>query len=268
MNNILICGNDSVYKNVLLTMLSYVKHNDSPICVYFLTMDLHEINEKYICLSEEHRTILEKVLKEKNSESKFVSIDCTSTYNEVLGICANALNSYTPYALLRLLSDKIIEEDKVLYIDTDVMVNNSLDELFKIDIDAYEYAGARDYLGRVFINPKYINSGVLYLNLKRIRETDLFGKCITELARTKYAFPDQTVLNKFAKKKKYISDKYNFQHGYNKKCVLKHFCKTILWSKGRVVNIKQSDIERIHKVYKIHAFDDIYEKYNEILKGM
>ena len=268
MNNILICGNDSVFKNVLLTMLSYTKHNDSPVCVYFLTMDLHETNEKYICLTEKHRLILENVLKEKNIDSKFIVIDCTNLYTELLGTCANALNSYTPYALLRLLSDKVIKEDKILYIDTDVMVNNSLDELFNIDIEDFEYAGARDYLGRVFINPKYINSGVLYLNLKKIRETNLFSKCIVELARTKYAFPDQTVLNKFAKKKKYISDIYNFQHGYNKNCVLKHFCKTILWSKGRVVNIKQSDIERIHNVYKIYAFDDIYEKYNEILKGI
>ncbi len=267
MNNILICGNDSVYKNVILTMLSYVKHNDSPVCVYFLTMDLHELNEKYVCLSEKHRLAMEKILKDKNEESKFISIDCTDKYNELLGPCANALNSYTPYALLRLLSDKVIDEDKVLYIDTDVMVNDSLDELFRIDINDYEYAGARDYLGRVFINPKYINSGVLYLNLEKIRQTKLFEKCIMELTNTKYAFPDQTVLNKFAKKKKYIGDKYNFQHGYNKNCVLKHFCKTILWSKGRVVNIKQCEIEKIHKVYKIHAFDDIYEEYKEILKG-
>lgn len=266
MNNILICGNDAVYKNVLLTLLSYVKYNDKPVRVYFLTMDLHEVNEKYICLTEEHKKMMEEILKNKNKDSEFILIDCTQKYFDILGICANALNSYTPYALLRLLSDKVINEKKILYIDTDVMINKSLDSLFDIDIDGYEYAGARDYLGRVFINPKYINSGVLYLNLEKIRETGLFDTCISELAKTKYAFPDQTVLNRFAKYKKYIPDKYNYQHGYSKNCVIKHFCKTIVWTQARVVNVKQSNIEKVHKIYKIHAFDDIYKEYNTLMK--
>lgn len=269
MNNILICGNDSVYKNVILELLSYVKYNEDPVRVYFLTMDLHEENSKFICLSEKHRIAMENILKNKNKDSEFILIDCKKTYEDVFLDCKNALTSYTPYALLRLISDKVLTDvDKILYLDTDVMVNKSLKDLFKININNYEFAGVKDYLGHVFINPKYINTGVLYLNLKKIRETKLFEKCIVELSEKKYAFPDQTVLNKFAKKKKYLPDIYNYQHGYSEKCVLKHFCKTILWTSVKVVNIKQSDIENIHKVYKIHAFDDLYEEYNEIMKRM
>ncbi len=267
MNNILICGNDAVYKGILLEALSYIKHNDKPVKLYILTMDLSEIKPNYIKITDEHVKLILDVLQSKNKESNIDVIDCKEMYLNELANSKNNLSIYTPYAILRLFADRVINEDKILYLDTDIMVNKSLDELFNIDLGDYEYAGARDYLGRVFINPRYINSGVLLLNLKRIRETKLFQKCLDELKIKKYAFPDQTVLNKFVLKKKFLPMIYNYQHGYKKKCVLKHFCKTILWRPFYIVNIKQWEIDRVHKVYHIHAFDDIYEQYNEILKG-
>ena len=267
MNNILICGNDAVYKGILLEALSYIKHNDKPVKFYILTMDLQEIKPNFISLTDEHAKLIENVLKSKNKESLVQVIDCKDIYLEELKNSRNNLSVYTPYALLRLFADRVIYEDKILYIDTDIMINQSLDELFNMDLEGFEYAGVRDYLGRVFINPRYINSGVLLLNLKRIRETKLFQKCLYLLKTKRYAFPDQTVLNKCVLKKKFLPNIYNYQHGYSKKCVLKHFCKTILWRPFYVVNIKQWEIDRVHKVYHIHAFDDIYEQYNEILKG-
>lgn len=265
MNNILICGNDAVYKGILLEALSYIKYNDEAVNVHILTMSLPEIDAKFVSITEEHRKKIENVFKSKNIESNVFLYDCKDMYlNELNGSCNN-LSVYTPYALLRLFADKILDCDKVLYLDTDIMVNDNLNELFNMELLDYEYAGTRDYLGRVFINPWYINSGVLLLNLKRIRETNLFQKCLDELKVRKYAFPDQTVLNKFALKKKIIPMKYNYQHGYSKNCVLKHFCKTILWRPFIIVNIKQWQIDKVHKVYHIHAFDDIYEQYNAII---
>lgn len=265
MYNIMFCCNDAVYKGILLAALSYRKYNDEAVTFHILTMNYEELNKNYICLTDEHAKKIEDILKEKNSESRVIVYNCRESYLEALKGSKNNLSSYTPYTMLRLLADQYINLDKVLYIDTDVMIYNSLDELFNIDMKDYEYAGVRDYLGRVFINPRYINAGVLLLNLARIRETGLFTKCLEALKTKKYSFPDQTVLNKFVLKKKFLPTKYNMQHGFRKNCVIRHFCKTILWRPFYVVNIKQWEIDRVHKVLHIHAFDDIYEEYKNII---
>jgi len=265
MYNIMFCCNDAVYKGLLLASLSYCKYNDEAVTFHVLTMSLPELNPNYVSLTEEHRQKLEEILQKKNKDSKVLLYDCRDAYLEALEGSENNLSAYTPYTMLRLLADKYIQLDKILYIDTDVMIHKSLEGLFNIDLKDYEYAGVRDYLGRVFINPRYINAGVLLLNLKRIRETKLFEKCLNALKTKKYGFPDQTVLNKFALKKMFLPNIYNMQHGFKEKCVIRHFCKTILWRPFYVVNIKQWDIERVHKTLHIHAFDDIYEEYNQII---
>lgn len=266
MYNIMFCCNDKVFNCLLLTTLSYVKNNTKPVTFHILTMDLTSINKEYIPLSEKHKEIIEQVLKNKNKESQVILYDCTRRYLEVLGNSENNLSKYTPYTMLRLLATDFINLDKVLYIDTDVMFNNPIDKLMNIDLKDYEFAGVRDYLGRVFINHNYINAGVLLLNLKRIRETKLFDKCLDALAKEIYSFPDQTVLNKFALKKMFLPNIYNMQHGFKKKCVIRHFCKTILWRPFYVVNIKQDNITRVHRTLHIHAFDDVYDEYRDLLE--
>lgn len=266
MYNIMFCCNDKVFDCLLLTTLSYVKHNSEETTFHILTMSLTDIKSEYIALSEEHRQMLENVLKKKNANSKVILYDCSDKYKAVLGKSENNLSKYTPYTMLRLLACDFINLDKILYIDTDVMFNNSIDKLMNIDLSDFEFAGVRDYLGRVFINHNYINAGVLLLNLAQIRKTNLFEKCLDALSIETYSFPDQTVLNKFAEKKMFLKNIYNMQHGFRKKCVIRHFCKTILWRPFYIVNIKQNNIERVHKTLHIHAFDDIYEEYNELIK--
>lgn len=53
----------------------------------------------------------------------------------------------------------------MLYLDTDTAAIGDIRPLFEYGMNGCEYAGALDYLGRVFINPRYINAGVLLLDL-------------------------------------------------------------------------------------------------------
>ena len=125
-------------------------------------------------------------------------------FKPTLGNQKNLVNRYTPYALLRLLLDRVsIIPDKVLYLDTDTVINKSITGLYNTDIAQYEYAAVKDRYGRFFFNPFYCNTGVLLLNMAMIRKTNLFKKVVDLLNTKKVFLSDQTGINKMTKRKKY-----------------------------------------------------------------
>jgi lipopolysaccharide biosynthesis glycosyltransferase len=82
--------------------------------------------------------------------------------------------------LLPLLHPDI---DKIIYLDTDLIVEKDLKELYSLDIDNLKIAGVRDYIEQrkcedLNINPPYINSGVMLLNLQSLRSSNFSVQCI------------------------------------------------------------------------------------------
>lgn len=229
MINLLYCGNDKVFDGLMISLLSASKNTSDTIRAYVLTMDLSDVNEKYKPLTELHRKFLEEMIKEKNPSSSVTLIDITELYKSSMLNSKNLKNHFTPYAQLRLFADMIPELPyKLIYLDTDTIVNGDLKELFKIDITNYELACVKDLYN--WLNPyrwkvkKYFNSGVLLLNMKNIKKTKLFKKS-RELVATKKMFsPDQDALNFLVKNKLMLPDKFNAKDKYYKEIVVHHFC--------------------------------------------
>ncbi|MCR5307814.1 MAG: glycosyltransferase family 8 protein, partial [bacterium] len=195
MINIMYTGNDYVFKGIVLSTLSILKHTNEEVHVYLVTMDI----DNFKGISSEMANKLDTILKEKNINNKCHLINMTDLFNSEMKDSKNINSFYTPYCLLRLFSDKLDLPNKILYLDTDTMINKDIKSLYDIDITNYEFAGVIDRLGRFFIDKNYINSGVLLLNLDMIRKTELF-KNTRELVKTKkMAFPDQSALNKLKK---------------------------------------------------------------------
>ena len=261
MINLMYTGNDYVFKGIMLSVMSILKHTNEELNVYIVTMDI----DNFKGINQDMVNLLDKVVKEKNINSKCYLIDATNTFINEMKDSKNLNNFYTPYCLLRLFSDLLDLPNKILYLDTDTMVNKDIKELFDIDITNYEFAGVVDRLGRFFIDKNYINSGVLLLNLEMIKKTELF-KNTRELVKTKkMAFPDQSALNKLKKYYLKIPSIYNSQRYLKKDTVVKHFCKSIRWLPiYHTINVKQWEVKSVHKRLKIHAYDDIFKKYEEI----
>ena len=120
--------------------------------------------------------------------------------------------------------------------------------------------GSLDYYGKWFFKNKkikfnYINSGVLLLNLKKIRETGLFKKAREMCQNKKMFMPDQSSLNKLSVGKKIE------QRRLKKDTVFQHFTTSFrLLPFFHKVTIKPWDIERVHKGLKIFEYDDILER--------
>lgn len=126
--------------------------------------------------------------------------------------------------------------------------------------------GTLDYYGKWFFKNKkikfnYINSGVLLLNLKKIRETGLFKNARKMCTNKKMFMPDQSSLNKLAVNKKIEKRKYNEQRRLHKNTVFQHFTTSFrLFPIFHKVTIKPWDIDKVHKGLKIFEYDDILER--------
>lgn len=72
------------------------------------------------------------------------------------------------------LPDLIPDQDKILYLDSDVLIQKDLSDLFTISIDDY-YAGAVKDIGLINNDlhiQNYFNTGVMLLNLEIMRENN------------------------------------------------------------------------------------------------
>lgn len=268
MINVMLCGNDKVFSGMLITLMSMVKYTKEPVHAYIMTMDLTELNPNYTALGENHRRTLEKVLKEKNKNSKVTVVDETELYKKEMPRNINKKTHYTPYIFLRLLCDKLEGmPDKILYLDCDLVFYGNVEELYNIDMKNYEIAAARDFIGRLWIDVDYLNSGVVLMNLKKLRETKGLEKSVQMCITKKMMLPDQTALNRCCKSKLILEDRFNEQDRRKPKTVIRHFSmKLKYFPVMHSQNIKPWEIEKVHKIYKIHDYDDIYEKYEEVMK--
>lgn len=266
MINILMCGNSAAFDGILMTALSIVKHTDRELKIFVATMDLTDEDERFSPVSQANIELLDSVIKEKNPRSEAALLDFGDYYRESLKDSKNKDSRYTPFAMLRLFADRDSRiPDKILYLDNDLLLSGDIGELYDIDISGYDLAGAKDHYGKVFINPKYINSGVLLLNMKRIRESGIFKSSVELCMNKKMLLPDQSAINKYAKRKLFLPARFNEQHKNKKDTLIRHFSMRIVWFPiFRTENIKPWHTELVHERLRLFCYDSIFESFREI----
>ena len=132
--------------------------------------------------------------------------------------------------------------------------------------------GSLDYYGKWFFKNKkikfnYINSGVLLLNLEKIRQTKLFKRAREMCKEKKMFMPDQSSINKLSVGKKIEQRKYNEQRRLKKDTVFQHFTTSFrLLPFFHKVTIKPWNIDKVHKKLKIFEYDDILYGYMSVQK--
>ncbi len=272
MYHIMYAGNAAVFDGMLSSVISLVKYHTEPINVIILTMDLTEENPKFLPVNETQCAVLEKVLRAANPDSSCRIIDLTETFRKDGNLTCG--ERFTPYAMLRLYANEIPDlPDKILYLDTDVLVLAPLTDLFAIDLKDYEYAACRDYFGHWFFGWNYCNSGVLLMNMPQIRATRLMERARQMCIEKNLFLSDQTALNKCAVKKMILHPRYNRQRRINKDTVIRHYCAS--WRFFPYIRLKcvkqwQTDLvfKDKRKVYNNPAVTEILQEYLRIKKEM
>jgi lipopolysaccharide biosynthesis glycosyltransferase len=106
-----------------------------------------------------------------------------------------------------LLPELLPDQPRVLYLDVDTLIVDRLDELWQMPLEGYSLAAIdsvvdprlHQRIATLGLAPgaRYFNSGVLLLNLQRLRETRASQRLMT-LARSRgaeFLWPDQDALN-------------------------------------------------------------------------
>lgn len=182
--------------------------------VYVLTENISEDGyEKLISISENNFTI--DILKVKIDEYEKLAKTCLI---KDIRVTRSALYKFDIANILRNL-------DKVLYLDGDILINKDISELFDIDLSE-DYVAAVDEMGDTYLQDgtselaarigiqdrKYFNSGVLLLNLKKIRQDKITEKLVKYRRERKNYFMDQDALNAIMGTKRIsLPPNYNFR---------------------------------------------------------
>lgn len=270
MVNILFCGNNKVFDGMLTCALSILKRTPStePFTFYVFTMDVSHLKSDYLPVSDEQISFFETVIQAYNSGNRAVRIDVTDLYRKEFDKCPNEDAYCSPYTLVRLFADCVQGlPDKLLYLDVDVMFNRDVHLLYDIDVHGYEYAAARDHYGKYLVHPNYVNAGVLLLNLRRMKETGILERARALIKTKKLTFADQSALIRSTTKKKMLPQRFNDQKFLHRHTVVRHFSKRLFWFPyPHTDNIKQWQIDRVHRVFRYHQFDDVLTEYTKLIQ--
>lgn len=152
----------------------------------------------YCDLNEENRNRLQDFVVQMGGELIAMQVDPSPFAS------FPARGHITRTAYLRMLASEYIQDDQVLYLDTDIVVLDSLIKLQKdmppgdFPVWAVEEA-ARDFKLTLGFPPQkpYFNSGCLVLNLKKWRQESLSARLLERSAKFGHTqlFHDQDTLN-------------------------------------------------------------------------
>lgn len=191
---ICICCTRNWYIHLATELYALFKHND--------------VKKVYLFIEDDEIPYLQ------NKKIEFVNINNLPEY-----ITKNSPNYNTQYSkmsFLRCCFTKILKHDKILYIDADALVVDDISDLWNMDLQDNVLIGVHEggewdkHLWTYGLNDTYINSGVLVMDLKKLREEKLDDSMIYLLNNKQYAFPDQDVINLVCRNRiKYVSNVYN-----------------------------------------------------------
>ena len=141
-------------------------------------------------------------------------IDCKLIGQQFKMNWSNKLPHINHMTFARYFIPDFVTEDKVLYLDSDLIVTGDLTDLFELDLGENYLAAARSCFGAGL----GFNAGVLLINNKKWRSENIRQQLIelTEKEHENVKEGDQSILNMLFKDQySLLEDKYNFQIGFD-----------------------------------------------------
>lgn len=192
---VIACATDNNFVQHCSIMLTSLLMNNKNVTIYILTEGLSDQNNK----------ILEEEVSSKGGILSICKVDSKVIEKFPLS-SLGALSHISKATYYRLLMADILPTSihKVLYLDCDIIVNGSLNELWDVDLSEKPIAavlqlGAGSYCERLGypIEYGYFNAGMNLMNMDYCRDnnmSDVFMKYIED-NYSKLKYNDQDVLN-------------------------------------------------------------------------
>lgn len=236
--NIMYSSDDNYTSIVGVSLISLLENN----------MDFDKITIHFIdCgLSEKSKSILREIVLKYNRIVIFHPLENVISYYTI--------NAPKPSYYGRLFAPFFINDDKILYLDCDLLIVNSLMSLWQTDLTGYCMAAVQgpgaSAENRAKLNipfeTRYINSGMLLINLDYWREHHLTEKLVNYLNKHGEIPPyhDQNIINAICYRNTLIvHPRYN-----------------LLWS---MMCCKPKDICRLNKIKHYYTDEEIRSAIRE-----
>jgi lipopolysaccharide biosynthesis glycosyltransferase len=229
------------YMSVSLASLLYHTPKNLNLTIHILCQDVEESRKESILKLRDNIR--------KDTQINFYDIN-TEDFEQYMNISTYPGITLPAYFRLHLASILPKDIKTVLYLDGDTVINSSLEKLFETDLSNNYIAGALDINCRSFerchkkynLNENsYVNSGVLYMNLDKIRKDNIESSLDSFVKHSgkDVVYGDQDIFNLFfANKILTLPSEYNV-HGttffnrntYKKPIIIHHVLKA--WNYGQ-----------------------------------
>lgn len=185
----------------------------------------------YSYISPENIKKLKKVAETEISHIEFVLVD----REKFASLCGSANERFLPECFLKLkMADFLEGVDRVIFLDSDIVVIGNIAELWNIDIEGYSIGAVRDFanlrhLADITGGHEYFNSGILLINLKKWREENTEERLFSFLKEypDRMVWNDQDLLNGVLYNEvKYLDEGWNFQYNVDNPEVEKKISST------------------------------------------
>lgn len=208
-------------RHAAVTMASVFANTKRPVCLHIVHDDT---------LTGDNREKLTRLSSSCGQEIDFINVENMLDAGSV-DVSRLTLDGARG-TLFRLLLPEICAEDKIIYLDCDIVVNMDIAELWNVPLDGHAVAAVRDVWSLDYLKGKplpwrldkawrmlgvkrgeYFNAGVLLLNLKKLREEYDFLEAVANFYakyRKCITLADQDCLNHiFAGDKLLIDERFN-----------------------------------------------------------
>lgn len=214
--NILISIDDNYIIHAKELIYSIIMHNDVNLNVYVIYGDelsSNSINELSKYLDNNNYGKLYPIHFDSDKSLFKMTIDYISV--------TTYFRLFAPFLLPE-------EMDRILYLDCDILCNGKIDDLYDTEFDDNVIVGCMNMLPSHLLvwsivnnrrlelpdNYKYMNAGVLLMNLKKFREKTSIDDSFSFIKDNshRFLFQDQDVINKmFCNDIKLVDNIFNYQ---------------------------------------------------------
>ena len=187
--NVAVAFNKLYLQHACVTIISLLENNKELDFKIYIIFD---------GLNNDDQNMMRELVKNYRCKLVFLEVD-DSMFDDV-----PTKGRQTKVVYYNLLIPKLIDEERLYYLDVDLVVNGSIKEFYEMDFKDSYAIGVEDW--KLFdrhkelnMNPssKYLNNGSMVLNLKKIKEDNLYKKYMECIERfyDKLVFLDQDVIN-------------------------------------------------------------------------
>lgn len=171
------------------------------------------------------------IIRLEQQSTDYANVRCICIHDYILNLKVMEYNHLTIASAYRLIIPDVLPQyEKILYLDSDIVVNTDIAKLYDIDIGANILGAAHGYFKKDddefmyrhitqtlgIAVQDFFNAGILVMNIPAFRENKVKDRCFSLLAqRTDLYFMDQCAMNIVCEGKvHFLPPEWNFEWQY------------------------------------------------------